>query len=114
MTDQMSIPLKSTANMDEGGDLMTKTLEQRKEAFKENEELMRETTKFVSEVIDTAAKEASKRKIQSEVNEMAPLKQKFLERRCDARTSFKKTLARDEIKPHLSSLFLSLFLSPST
>ncbi|XP_020293128.1 uncharacterized protein LOC109859360 [Pseudomyrmex gracilis] len=66
MTDQMSIPLNSAANMDEDGDLMTKTLEQRKEAFKENEELMRETTKFVSEVIDTAAKEASKRKIQSE------------------------------------------------
>lgn len=48
--------------------LMTGTLEQRKEAFKEDEELMRETTKFISEVIETAATEASKRKIQSEVN----------------------------------------------
>jgi hypothetical protein len=47
--------------------LMTGTLEQRKEAFKEDEELMRETTKFISEVIETAATEASKRKIQSEV-----------------------------------------------
>lgn len=46
--------------------LMTGTLEQRKEAFKEDEELMRETTKFISEVIETAATEASKRKIQSE------------------------------------------------
>lgn len=47
---------------------MTGTLEQRKEAFKEDEELMRETTKFISEVIETAATEASKRKVQSEVN----------------------------------------------
>lgn len=50
---------------------MTGTLEQRKEAFKEDEELMRETTKFISEVIETAATEASKRKTQSEVNELA-------------------------------------------
>lgn len=50
--------------------LMSGTLEQRKEAFKEDEELMRETTKFISEVIETAATEASKRKIQSEVNEL--------------------------------------------
>ncbi|EFN66874.1 hypothetical protein EAG_04778 [Camponotus floridanus] len=46
--------------------LMTGTLEQRKEAFKEDEELMRETTKFISEVIETATTEASKRKAQSE------------------------------------------------
>lgn len=51
--------------------LMTGTLEQRKEAFKEDEELMRETTKFISDVIETAATEASKRKIQSEVNNFA-------------------------------------------
>jgi ABC-type xylose transport system substrate-binding protein len=47
--------------------LMTGTLEQRKDAFKEDEELMRETTKFISEVIETATTEASKRKVHSEV-----------------------------------------------
>ncbi|XP_025985951.1 uncharacterized protein LOC105200833 isoform X2 [Solenopsis invicta] len=58
---------RSNINMDEHEkNLMTGTLEQRKEAFKEDEELMRETTKFISEVIETAATEASKRKIQSE------------------------------------------------
>lgn len=57
-----------TSNMDEHEkNLMTGTLEQRKEAFKEDEELMRETTKFISEVIETATTEASKRKAQSEV-----------------------------------------------
>ncbi|XP_011871502.1 PREDICTED: uncharacterized protein LOC105564032 [Vollenhovia emeryi] len=66
MTNQMSISFRSI-NMDEHEkNLMTGTLEQRKEAFKEDEELMRETTKFISEVIETAATEASKRKIQSE------------------------------------------------
>lgn len=67
----MSISFHSTINMDEHEkNLMTGTLEQRKEAFKEDEELMRETTKFISEVIETAATEASKRKIQSEVNKL--------------------------------------------
>lgn len=57
-------------NMDEHEkNLMTGTLEQRKEAFKEDEELMRETTKFITEVIETAATEASKRKVQSAVND---------------------------------------------
>ncbi|KAL6418044.1 hypothetical protein ACFW04_011097 [Cataglyphis niger] len=66
MTDQTSISFH-TNNMDEHEkNLMTGTLEQRKEAFKEDEELMRETTKFISEVIETAATEASKRKAQSE------------------------------------------------
>ncbi|CAK9809416.1 hypothetical protein ANTQUA_LOCUS6012 [Anthophora quadrimaculata] len=46
--------------------LTTGTLEQKKEAFKDDEELMRETTKFVSEVIQTATTEASKRKVYSE------------------------------------------------
>ncbi|KAK1121658.1 hypothetical protein K0M31_009970 [Melipona bicolor] len=41
--------------------LATGTLEQKKEAFKDDEELMRETTKFVSEVIQMAITEASKR-----------------------------------------------------
>ncbi|XP_053995993.1 uncharacterized protein LOC128885763 [Hylaeus anthracinus] len=46
--------------------LATGTLNQRKEAFKDDEELMRETTKFVSEVIETATTEASKSKAHSE------------------------------------------------
>lgn len=46
--------------------LTSGTLEQRKEAFKEDEELMKETTKFVTEVIETATSEASKRKMQTE------------------------------------------------
>ncbi|XP_066592085.1 uncharacterized protein [Prorops nasuta] len=46
--------------------LMTGSLEERKEAFKEDEELMRETTKFISEVIETATTEATKRKLQAE------------------------------------------------
>lgn len=66
--EQMSISFHSPINMNEHEkNLMTGTLEQRKEAFKEDEELMRETTKFISDVIETAATEASKRKIQSEV-----------------------------------------------
>ena len=70
-TKQISISFHSTIDMDEHEKiLMTGTLEQRKEAFKEDEELMRETTKFISEVIETAATEASKRKIQSEVNKL--------------------------------------------
>lgn len=48
--------------------LASGTLEQKREAFKDDEELMRETTKFVSEVIQTATTEASKRKVYSEVN----------------------------------------------
>ncbi|KAK0181481.1 hypothetical protein PV327_003762 [Microctonus hyperodae] len=42
--------------------LMMGTLEERKEAFKGDAELMRETTKFVTDVIETAASEANKRK----------------------------------------------------
>lgn len=37
------------------------TLEERKAAFKKDEELMKETTKFVSEVIETATLEANRR-----------------------------------------------------
>ncbi|XP_070155773.1 uncharacterized protein [Polyergus mexicanus] len=67
MTDQTSTVPFHTSDMDEHEkNLVTGTLEQRKEAFKEDEELMRETTKFISEVIETAATEASKRKAQSE------------------------------------------------
>ena len=46
--------------------LTTGTLEQQREAFKDDEELMRETSKFVSEVIQTAITEASKRKVLTE------------------------------------------------
>ncbi|XP_076646757.1 uncharacterized protein LOC143355629 [Halictus rubicundus] len=46
--------------------LSSGTLDQRKAAFKDDEELMKETLKFVNEVIDTATTEASKRKQYSE------------------------------------------------
>ncbi|XP_008556115.2 uncharacterized protein LOC103577307 isoform X1 [Microplitis demolitor] len=46
--------------------LISGTLEERKEAFKEDAELMRETNKFITEVIETAATEASKRKLQNQ------------------------------------------------
>ncbi|KZC14322.1 hypothetical protein WN55_06754 [Dufourea novaeangliae] len=48
--------------------LTSGTLDQRKEAFKDDDELMRETTKFVSEVIEMAATEASKKNVHSEKN----------------------------------------------
>lgn len=43
------------------------SLEERKEAFKEDQELMKETNEFVAEVIKTATSEATKRKLQGEV-----------------------------------------------
>ncbi|XP_043256060.1 uncharacterized protein LOC122399440 isoform X2 [Colletes gigas] len=46
--------------------LATGTLDERKEAFKDDEELMRETSKFVIEVIETATTEASRCKMYSE------------------------------------------------
>lgn len=80
VTGQMSTSFRSATSMDEHEkNLMTGTLEQRKEAFKEDEELMRETTKFISDVIETATTEASKRKVQSEVtNSRTLVKQKSL------------------------------------
>ncbi|XP_076249287.1 uncharacterized protein LOC143188748 [Calliopsis andreniformis] len=57
--------------------LSTGTLDEKKEAFKDDEELMRETTKFVSDVIETATTEASKRKAYSkegDANEGSRLK----------------------------------------
>lgn len=59
MTDRMTLTFHSPI-MEEGE--KNETLEQRKEAFKDDEELMNETTKFVTEVIETATTEASKRK----------------------------------------------------
>lgn len=67
MTEKTGISFQSPTTEEHERNLMTGTLEQRKEAFKEDEELMRETTKFVTEVIETAAIEASKRKEQEEV-----------------------------------------------
>lgn len=67
MTEKTSLSFQSPTMEEHERNLMTGTLEQRKEAFKEDEELMRETTKFVTEVIETAAIEASKRKEQEEV-----------------------------------------------
>lgn len=48
--------------------LATGSLDEKKEAFKDDEELMRETTKFVSEVIETATTQATKRQVHSTVN----------------------------------------------
>ncbi|KAI4472451.1 hypothetical protein M0802_008402 [Mischocyttarus mexicanus] len=69
MTENVRLSFKTPAMEEHEINLMTGTLEQRKEAFKEDEELMRETTKFVTEVIETAAIEASKRKQQDEGGE---------------------------------------------
>lgn len=68
MTDRKSVSIRFV-NMDEHEkNLMSGTLEQRKEAFKEDEELMTETTKFIGEIIEIATAEASKRKVHTEVN----------------------------------------------
>ncbi|KOC59980.1 hypothetical protein WH47_09161 [Habropoda laboriosa] len=54
-------------SMEERENILTSgTLEEKKEAFKDDEELMRETTKFVNDVIQTASTEATKRKVYSE------------------------------------------------
>ncbi|XP_076664574.1 uncharacterized protein LOC143366954 [Andrena cerasifolii] len=45
--------------------LATGSLDEKKEAFKDDEELMRETTKFVSEVIETATTQATNRQVHS-------------------------------------------------
>lgn len=47
--------------------LLSDDLEQRKEAFKDDEELMKETTRFISDVIETATTEATRRKYQQSV-----------------------------------------------
>lgn len=67
MTGRMSLSFHSPITVEHEKNLVTGSLEQRKEAFKEDEELMKETTKFVTEIIETAASEASKRKFESEV-----------------------------------------------
>ncbi|XP_034938982.1 uncharacterized protein [Chelonus insularis] len=73
----MSLTFQSPVLDEHETKLMTGNLEERKEAFKEDEELMRETTKFITDVIETAASEASKRKLQNVndgVNEGSRLK----------------------------------------
>ncbi|XP_024941328.1 uncharacterized protein LOC107268253 [Cephus cinctus] len=66
MTERMTLTFHSPIMEETEKNLTTGTLEQRKEAFKDDEELMKETTKFVTEVIETATTEASKRKYQIE------------------------------------------------
>lgn len=63
----MKLSFSSPVTEDSDKNLVIGSLEQRKEAFKEDEELMKETTKFVTEVIETAATEATKRKLEKEV-----------------------------------------------
>lgn len=68
MTDKTSDVSSSKWSMEEREKILaTGTLDEKREAFKDDEELMRETTKFVSEVIETATSEASKRKVHSKV-----------------------------------------------
>ncbi|KAF7993937.1 hypothetical protein HCN44_011206 [Aphidius gifuensis] len=66
MNTKMSLTFKSPVMDDEDKNLMTGSLEDRKEAFKKDEELMRETTKFVTDVIETATSEASKKKLEAQ------------------------------------------------
>lgn len=66
MTARMKLSFSSPVTEDSDKNLVIGSLEQRKEAFKEDEELMKETTKFVTEVIETAATEATKRKLEKE------------------------------------------------
>ncbi|XP_060825203.1 uncharacterized protein LOC132912105 isoform X1 [Bombus pascuorum] len=67
MTEEMNNTVSCKWTMEEREKMLTTgTLEQQREAFKDDEELMRETSKFVSEVIQTAITEASKRKVLTE------------------------------------------------
>lgn len=65
MTEESNNTVSCKWSMEEREKILTTgTLEQKKEAFKDDEELMKETTKFVSDVIQTAISEASKRKME--------------------------------------------------
>ncbi|XP_033225552.1 uncharacterized protein LOC117178296 isoform X1 [Belonocnema kinseyi] len=66
MTGRIKLSFSSPVNEEPDRNLIIGSLEQRKEAFKEDEELMKETEKFVTEVIETAASEASKRKFEKQ------------------------------------------------
>ena len=67
MTGRMKLSFSSPVTEEANRNLVIGSLEQRKEAFKEDEELMKETTKFITEVIESAASEALKRKFEAEV-----------------------------------------------
>lgn len=70
MTEEMNNTVSCKWTMEEREKMLTTgTLEQQREAFKDDEELMRETSKFVSEVIQTAITEASKRKVLTEASD---------------------------------------------
>ncbi|XP_043799913.1 uncharacterized protein LOC122718706 [Apis laboriosa] len=65
MTEESNNTVSCKWSMEEREKILTTgTLEQKKEAFKDDEELMKETTKFVSDVIQTAISEASKRRME--------------------------------------------------
>lgn len=65
MTEESNNTVSCKWSMEEREKILTTgTLEQKKEAFRDDEELMKETTKFVSDVIQTAISEASKRKME--------------------------------------------------
>ncbi|XP_063983137.1 uncharacterized protein LOC135165612 isoform X4 [Diachasmimorpha longicaudata] len=66
MSRKMTLSFHSPVMEEHESKLMTGNLEERKLAFKSDEELMRETTKFVTEVIETAATEANRRKVQGQ------------------------------------------------
>lgn len=70
MTEEMNNTVSCKWTMEEREKMLTTgTLEQQREAFKDDEELMRETSKFVSDVIQTAITEASKRKVLTEASD---------------------------------------------
>ncbi|XP_048514126.1 uncharacterized protein LOC125501706 isoform X2 [Athalia rosae] len=62
MNEKMTLTFHSPIMEEVERGLFSEGLEQRKEAFKGDKELMRETTRFVTDVIETATNEASKRK----------------------------------------------------
>lgn len=74
MTGRMTLSFHSPIMEEHEKNLAAGSLEQRKEAFKDDEELMKETTRFVTEVIETAASEASKRKFEAEVRTIKTIK----------------------------------------
>ncbi|XP_046411916.1 uncharacterized protein LOC124175565 isoform X3 [Neodiprion fabricii] len=64
MSEKMTLTFHSPIMEEVERGLLSEGLEQRKEAFKDDEELMKETTRFVAEVIESATTEASRRKCQ--------------------------------------------------
>nr|XP_046467405.1 uncharacterized protein LOC124211916 isoform X1 [Neodiprion pinetum]XP_046467406.1 uncharacterized protein LOC124211916 isoform X1 [Neodiprion pinetum] len=64
MSEKMTLTFHSPIMEEVERGLLSEGLEQRKEAFKDDEELMKETTRFVADVIESATTEASRRKCQ--------------------------------------------------